>query len=149
MVPSPKIVINLPWTYEKLPCKEEPYQLSGQRERQKSLRIILSYKVRFFCLKLSNYKTELGEASNRSWDGFRLFYIRLRDFLSIFKSMNNNIVPLDARGGSQQFFLVVKFQFIFLIENDCFSITGVITAELEILKTQEKHSHTGLKVIFT
>ena len=32
VLPSPKIVINLPRTYAKLPCKEEPYRLSGQRD---------------------------------------------------------------------------------------------------------------------
>ena len=30
-VPQPKIVIHLPWTYENLYCKGEPYQFSGQR----------------------------------------------------------------------------------------------------------------------
>ena len=25
----PQIVINLPWTYEKLHCKKEPYRFSG------------------------------------------------------------------------------------------------------------------------
>ena len=29
VVLSPKIVMNLPRTYEKLPCKEEPDRLSG------------------------------------------------------------------------------------------------------------------------
>ena len=29
VVPSPKIVINLPWIYEKLQSKGEPYRLSG------------------------------------------------------------------------------------------------------------------------
>ena len=30
-VPSPKIVINLPKTYEKLHCKREPYRFIGKR----------------------------------------------------------------------------------------------------------------------
>ena len=29
VVPSPKIVINLPRTYEELPCKGESYRFSG------------------------------------------------------------------------------------------------------------------------
>ncbi len=33
VVPPPKkIYINLPWTYEKLPCKGEPDRSSGQRD---------------------------------------------------------------------------------------------------------------------
>ena len=32
VVPSPKIVINLPRTYEKLHCKGEPYRFGGQRD---------------------------------------------------------------------------------------------------------------------
>ena len=32
MVPLPKIVVNLPRNYEKLPCKEDPYQFSGYRD---------------------------------------------------------------------------------------------------------------------
>ena len=32
VVPSLKIVINLPRTYEKLPCKGEPYQFIGKRD---------------------------------------------------------------------------------------------------------------------
>ncbi len=32
VVRSPKIVINLPGTYEKLPCKGEPDRFSGQRD---------------------------------------------------------------------------------------------------------------------
>ena len=32
LVPSPKIVINLPGTYVKLPCKGEPDRFSGYRD---------------------------------------------------------------------------------------------------------------------
>ena len=32
VVPFPKIVINLPRTYVKLPCKGEPDQFSGYRD---------------------------------------------------------------------------------------------------------------------
>ena len=34
VVPSQKIVKNLPRTYKKLPCKDEPHQFSGQRDHQ-------------------------------------------------------------------------------------------------------------------
>ena len=34
VVPSPKIVMNLPRTYQALHCKGEPYQFSGQRDPQ-------------------------------------------------------------------------------------------------------------------
>ena len=33
VVPSSKIVINLPMTYEKLPCKGKPYQFSGKNRQ--------------------------------------------------------------------------------------------------------------------
>ena len=29
VITSPLIVINLPWTYEKLHCKEEPYRMGS------------------------------------------------------------------------------------------------------------------------
>ena len=47
LVPSPKIVINLPWAYEKLPCKGESYRFSGnwdpleQTDRQTSCYFII------------------------------------------------------------------------------------------------------------
>ena len=43
VVHSPKIVINLSWTYEKLPCKGEPYRFSGYQDPLVQTNILLLY----------------------------------------------------------------------------------------------------------
>ena len=34
MVPTPKIAIHLPGTFDRLHCKEKPYRFSGLRDRR-------------------------------------------------------------------------------------------------------------------
>ncbi len=78
---SPKIVIKLPGTYEKLHCKGEPDRLSGQRDPSVQTNILLLYYKDVKMSLVIIYSTKLEIRKLNVWIPFIL--VRRNHALSI------------------------------------------------------------------